>query len=193
MLGIINAALTSQGQYEVSENDGSNEWSVCARNWPSIVEAELEDGNYFYTRREETLTATVAGKFDFDYGYQVPSDVLHVRRVWQQISTDVRDEPDWTQDGSAVYVDTANGITIESIIVSEPDLWRPNFARGVQKKLEAVILRSLKEEFGEAREMEAEAETYFQRARTRSSQARAPRSAYRKGPIAEARFNRGAR
>lgn len=194
MLGIINAALLSQGQDQVSENDGSHEWLILSQNWPAIVEAELEDGNYHFTRREDTLTTTVAAKFGFDYGYQVPLDVLHVRRLWIEDNLGDRTEPDWTQDGTAVYVDeNTNPIIVESIISSEPDLWRPNFVRGVQMKMEAVILRAMKEEYGEALQMEQQAEIYFQRSRTNSSRSRAPRGAYRRGPIAEARFRRGPR
>lgn len=192
MLGIMNAALISQGQDEiVSQNDGSVEFRLLSRNWPSIVEAELEDGNYHFTRREDFLAGRVDGKYGFADGYAIPDDVLHVRHLWSLLPSGQRVSLDWSSDGDYVYVDEDEGIYVESILSSEPDLWSPNFARGVQMKLEAVILRSLKEEAAEAREMEQQAEVYFQRARTRSSKQRAPRAGFRTGPIAAARFARG--
>lgn len=195
MLGIINAALVSQGQDEVSTNDGSHEWKILSRNWPLIVEAELEDGNYRFTKAERTLLNRVAGKFGYDDGYLIPGDVLHVRRLWQEDALGDRTEPDWTQDGEYVYFDDRlnDGVIAECIIVAEPDLWRPNFARGVQMKLEAVILRAIKEEYGEAAQMEELAETYFQRARVKSSNAGSAHTAYRMGPIAKARHRVGPR
>lgn len=188
---IMNAALVSQGQDEiVSEGDGSVEWRLLDRNWPLIVEAELEDGNYAFTRRQDHLLNRTDGKFGYDDAYLIPLDVLHVRRVWNVVSDGTRYEPDWTTDASYVYVNEDSGIYAECIISDDPDLWSTNFCRGVQMKLEAVILRSFKEEAAEAREMEQMAEVYFQRARTRSSQQRKAQPAFRRGPIAEARFSR---
>ena len=76
MLQIINAALSEQGQYTVTENDGSDEWMVLSRNWPLIVEAELEDGAYNFTRRQVELLNRNDGKFGFDDAYAVPIDAF---------------------------------------------------------------------------------------------------------------------
>ena len=193
MLGIFNAALVSQGQDEIALGDGSHEWRILSRNWPTIVEAELEDGNYRFTKNERFLNTRADGSYGYDDGYLIPGDVLHVRRLWIEDERGDRREPDWTQDGTHVYLNEPNGVIAECIIVSEPDLWRPNFVRGVQMKHEAVILRAIKEEYGEAAEMEDMAEIYFQRARAKSSNSGSAHTAYRKGPIATARHSRGAR
>ena len=193
MLGIINAALVSQGMYQVTENDGSVEWDVCATNWPMIVEAELEDGNYSFSRRETTLISRIPGKFGKEDGYLLPGDALHVRKVWLEGSSGDRDTPEWTQDGQAIYIDGTEGAIVEYIVVEEPDLWSALFSLGVQLKLESVISRSLKEEYGEAADLDDRAEQHFQRARTRSSHSRSPGPAYRRGVIAAARFGRGSR
>lgn len=192
MLGIMNAALLAQGQLEiVSENDGSMEYRVMASNWPGIVEAELEDGAYRYTKQEAELVSRQPGKFGFDDGYLVPDAALHVRQVWVQTSTGERCEMSWTQDSTAVYLNNADGCWIEYVICPEPDLWGANFVRGVQKRLEAVISRAIKEEFGEAEALDSAAEMYFQRARTISSKSRSGKPFYKKGPIASARNRRG--
>lgn len=193
MIGIMNAALLAQGQEEiVTENDGSLEWRTMFRNWPGIVEAELEDGHYFFTKEQSVLTTRTEGKFGFDDGYLVPSGALHVRRLWiVGLEAGERISMDWVQDGSYVYLNNATGCVIEWVSVPEAELWSANFSRGVQKRMEALISRSVKEEFGEAQNLDAEAETYFQRARTNSSKARSDRPAYKKGSIATARLNRG--
>lgn len=192
MLSIMNAALLAQGQLEiVSENDGSMEYRVMASNWPGIVEAELEDGAYRYTKQETELVSRQPGKFGFDDGYIVPDAALHVRQVWVQTSSGDRREMSWTQDATAVYLNNDDGCWIEYVICPEPDLWGANFVRGVQKRLEAVISRAIREEFNEAEALDSAAEMYFQRARTISSKSRSGKAFYKKGPIASARNRRG--
>lgn len=192
MLGIFNAALLAQGQLEiVAENDGSMEYRTMARNWPAIVEAELEDGAYFFAKIQAQLVTRSPGLFDFEDGYLVPDAALHVRNVWVQSDTGQKREVDWVQDSARVYLDSPDGCWIEYATCSEPNLWSANFVRGVQKRMEAIISRSIKEEFGEAAQLDQEAEMYFQRARTNSSKARSAKPFYNKGPIAKARNQRG--
>lgn len=191
MLEIMNAALLAQGQEEVVvENDGSLEFQTLARNWPGIVEAELEDGNYYFTKKQANLVTRTEGLFGYDDGFMVPHDALHVRRLWILDAGGGRLELPWVQDGAYVYVDNPDGCWIEYIEVANEDLWSANFSRGVQKKMEALISRSVKEEFGDAQALEEEAETYFQRARTNSSKGRYAQPPYKKGPIARARRGR---
>ena len=192
MIGIMNAALLSQGQLEiVSENDGSMEWRTMFRNWPLVVEAELEDGNYYFTKREANLVTRSDGKYGFDDGYLVPSSALHVRQCWIVGSAGSHVSVDWVQDGSYVYLDKPDGCWIEYIEVGATDLWSANFSRGVQKRMEAIISRAVREEYGEAAGLDQEAEMYFQRARTNSTKAQSAKPFYNKGPIASARNRRG--
>lgn len=187
MISIFNAALVAQGMQEiVSENDGSAEFRVLARNWPTIVEAELEDGAYFFARRDAVLHNRTPGKFGFRDAFLIPAEAIHVRKVWDPANAHTTF--DYVQDGTHVHLNRSEPITVQYLEVPDVHLWTANFVRGVQMKLEAVILRALKEEAAEAREMEAQAEVYFQRARTHSSKARSATKPHRRGRIAEARF-----
>ena len=188
-LGIMNAALTAQGINKLTSiNDGSPEALALSENWPLIVEAELEAGHYNFTRSEEHLLTRVPGKYGFDDGYLLPSAALHVRHVWTISSGGGRCFPDWSSDDSHIYLDAADGCYAEVMISSDPAVWGANFARGVQMKLEAVILRLDDENPQEA---EMQAESYFQAARTISSKARKKEDVRRPGRIAQARFGRG--
>lgn len=191
MLGIMNAALLAQGFQEVaSENDGTEEFLALARNWPGIVESELEEGRYNFTRNEATLLTRVDGKFGFDDGYLLPGSTLHVRKVWLLDATGERCEARWVQDDRYVYLDSEDGCIIETIISKTPDLWSANFVQGVQRKLEAILLR-INGENSSARDMEQQAEVYFQRARTNSSKSRSAEPVVKVSRIARARFGRG--
>lgn len=186
----MNAALLAQGSEEIlSENDGSDEWRTLFRNWPSIVEAELEDGAYHFTREQAHIVTRTDGKFGFDDAYKVPSAALHVRDLWIMVGTN-RCRVDWIQDDQYVYLDNTDGCYIEYVLSAEEDLWSANFTRGVQFRCEALISRALKEEYGDAEALDQKAETHFQRARTISSKSRSARPMYQKGPIALARRRR---
>lgn len=185
MLQIMNAALISQAFEEiVSENDGSDEFRLLSRNWPLIVEAELEKGAYHHTRRQEFLVSRQDGRFGFADGYLVPNDALHVRRVWTEDDSGVRDMIEWTQDGTSVYVDADAGIYVEYMAASDPSFWGANFSLGVRMKLEAVLLR-FREEHAAARGMDADAEMAFQEARTLSSKSRTAQEPYRRSRYAD--------
>ena len=191
MLDIMNAALISEGYDEiVVENDGSNEWRLLSRNWPLIVEAELEDGNYFFTREQSFISLAQPGKFAFDWSYAIPQSCLHVRRLWTEDATGERNLPDWGQDGQRVYVNEAAGVWVETVEAKTADIWTANFSRGVQMRLQALLLR-FKEEPGGAQMMDQQAEVCFQRARTHSSKNRSTTEPYKVSRFAKARFGRG--
>lgn len=189
MLQIMNAALVAEGFDEaLAENDGTVEWRLLSRNWPLIVEAELEDGNYNFSRKQAELLTRADGKFGFPDAYLVPGDALHVRRLWTENDQGERDlSLDWAQDGSYVYVDYDAGVWIEYTEAADPSFWSANFSRGVQMKMQAILL-TFREERSAAMQMEASAEQYFQRARTNSSRGRSPTEPYRQSRYAAARF-----
>jgi hypothetical protein len=192
MISIMNAALITQGFSDaVSENDGSDEYRLLSRNWASIVEGELEDGLYSFTKDQTELLTRSDGRFGYDDAYLVPATAIHVRRLWTEDEAGERDMTvDWVQDGSKVYVNAPDGVFIEFVTVADPSLWSANFARGVQMKLEACLLRS-REAYRDADGMDAAAMQYFDRARKNSSRSRSAQPAYKPGRIARARFTRG--
>lgn len=193
MLAIMNAALVSTGWDEItSENDGTAEFRTMMRNWHMIVEAELEAGNYEFTRGEATLVSRVPGKFGKDDGFLIPAEALTVRHLWVPGTSGDREYIDWSSDGVAVYVDSPTGCTIEYLTVPDPSIWSANFSLGVQYRLQALLLRAHAGEAGEANTAEMMAEQAFQTARTLASKGRSPRPLVRRSAFADARFARGA-
>jgi len=192
MLTTINAALLAHGQETVAENDGSLEWRTLAASWPFIVESELEDGNYHFTKEQIEVTTYSTGKFGFDYAYAVPAAALYVRNVWEEDASGTSYEVDWCQDSGFVHTDADEGVWIEYVVVADPSAFTANFATGIKMMLEAHILRALKEEYREAEAFETKAMFYLQRARTKSSSSRSKQSIRAGGgSIVEARKRRG--
>lgn len=191
MLDLMNAALISQGFDEMlAEGDGTDEWRLLSRNWANIVEAELEDGLYSFSRKQASLVTRSDGKFGYADAFMVPAEALHVRRLWIEDEVGPRTFVDWVQDGVNVHVDSSAGVTIEYVEAADPSFWSANFSRAVQMKMEACLLR-FKEEHSTAQAMEQQAENYFQRARTNSSKSRSAKEPYRASRFARARFGRG--
>jgi hypothetical protein len=190
MLSIMNAALLARGFEEiVNHEDGSDEWRLLSRNWPTIVERELEDGRYAFSRCEHVLVSRQPGAYGFEDAYILPAGVICVRNV-RHILPDGDVEALWSQDATRVFVNHNAGVRIEGFTVPDAGFWGANFTMGIQKRLEAVLMRSI-EDPRSAAEADGEAEIAFQRARTLSSKARTPSPAYRRGRYAEARFGRG--
>lgn len=194
MLGIMNAALAQRGWDEVvSVNDGTPEFRLMQRQWPRIVEAELEDGNYEFSRQEITLVALTPGRYGFDNSFQLPADTLHVRHVWFEVSGTRTTCDHWSMDDDGLYLTLPAGAdcVIEYIHTSDAAAWSARFATGVQYKLEAALLRGLEGEAQEAAQMDQAGEIEFQKARTKSSKSKSPDPITRQGGLARARF-RGA-
>jgi len=190
MMELMNAALISQGFDDtLSENDGTDEWRLLSRNWPTVVEAELEDGAYSFTKETVNLQSRSAGGYGYVDAYLVPLEALHVRSLWI-VEQDKRQKIDWVQDGTKVHTTAAAGVFIEYAASADPSLWSANFSRGVQMKMEAILLR-FKEEYGSAASMDQQAEMHFQRARTNSSKSRSAQEPYQASRFALARFKRG--
>jgi hypothetical protein len=192
MLWIMNAALVSVGLDEiVSDEDGTPEFRAMARNWPGIVEAELEAGRYEFGRRQADLESRIDGKFGMPDGYLIPGDALAVRNVWTLTAGGARlFSTDWVSDGEAVYLCATDGCTIDYLTAPDPSFWSANFSNGVQAKLEAVLYRAESDDTA-AREADARAEMAFQTARTVAAKERAARPLMRNSVFAQARFSRG--
>lgn len=195
-LGLMNTALVNRGWDEiVSEEDGTPEYRNMARNWPLIVEAELEEGAYDVTRVEASPAALTSDSFGFEHKFAIPGDALHIRKVWL-ISGGQRYHCDnWLQNSTHVFLTLPSDsytCTIEYIVSADPSVWGANFATGVQLMLEAGLARGLEKDPVASRELMAQAAEYFQRARTKSSKSRSAGPAVRQGGLANARFGRGA-
>lgn len=190
MLEIMNAALMAEGfEAIVTTSDGSDECRLLSRNWPLIVEAEMEDSLYSFARKQVFSSAVSDGLFGYTSSYPVPAGALHVRNVWIEGDDGVRTKVEWVQDGENIHVSEPDGIYIEYAEAADPSFWGANFSRGVQMKLQAVLLR-VREERGAAAAMEEQASIYFQRARTLSSKSRSAKNPFLTSPYARARFNR---
>lgn len=190
MTDIMNAALLAEGLDEIDESQALPEQRTLSRNWPMIVEAELEEGNYHFTKAEETLLTRIDGQYGFDDAYLLPASALFVRKVRLATASGSRWEPDWAQDDRYVYVDKDDGVIVEYVVVPDVSFWNANFVLGIRMRLQALLLRSALAEPGEASRMDQAAEIQLQKARTTSSKQRRVSDTYKPSRFAAARHGR---
>lgn len=194
---IFNAALTRCGRNEGSEGSGRGLWRALELNYSEIVRAAFEDGAgvYPFGRARVALTSRSEGDFGYDDAFAMPDDVIHVIEVFinERSASDLLKSWELKTDTDSLLVD-ADGQTVEIEYVKQglEHTWSANFAIGVQRRLEAVIMNFL-EEPEEASLKEQEADHQFRKASVKGSKNRSKRRVWDKdrGRLVRARFTRG--
>lgn len=179
---IFNAALFRCG---LRPTDQTGVYEAMEANYDEIVRSAFEDATVSlpFGRARTTLTSRSAGDFGFDDSYVLPNDVLHVSEVFfSEYSASDLLEP-WEVDQSVPsLLVNAEGrtIEIEYIRSGQEDKWSANFARGVQRQLEAVI-KSVVEEPEEEAMRSQEADMFLMKAGLNGSKNRNNRRIFKRG------------
>lgn len=184
-LTIMNMALSASGQpgKEVTEASTGPEYALMDRWYAEIVASVFEDGDFHFGKRRYTLTTRSAGDFGFDDAWLLPSDVLHIIEVYVSgYATE-----DWERNGDYLYIDAESGVAIEYIVAGQEDKWTAKAAIAVATALEALLRRSVNEEYEEARDTEQRANFLAQIAGTHSSKQRGRRRGFQKGFLLRSR------
>ena len=154
-------------------------------NYDEIVRSAFEsgDGNYPFGRSRVALTGRIEGDLGYADGFVVPGDSLHVVEVYLGGTSASDLLADWEFDAatSAVMIN-AHGAAVEVEIVraGQEATWSSSFAKGVQRRLEAVIKDAL-DETAEAISKEQEADLAMLQANVKASKNRSSRPMFRRG------------
>lgn len=184
-LTIMNMALSASGQpgKEVTEASTGPEYALMDRWYPDIVGAVFEDGDFHFGKERYTLTNRSAGDFGFDDKWLLPSNVLHIIEVF----VDAYPTEDWEWNGDYLYIDANTGVVIEYVVANQEAKWSSKARIAVATKLEALLRRSVNEEYEESRDTDQMANFLIQMAGTHSSKQRGPRRGFRKGFLMKSR------
>lgn len=166
---IINAALTRTGNNQITSlTDGSSEAEIMAANYEEIVLEELDEYFWHFATKEKALNKLVwTSTNEWDYKYQAPSDILAIKRVFQN---GLPVEYERNRDEIYTNADNANTpVYIEYVVRISEENWPPKFRSAIIKRLEALALRSLNEDYDKADTRENNAEISVRRARNRDA------------------------
>lgn len=194
-LTLFNAALLRTGNNEVVEGDGSLLWQALEANYDEIVRDAFEDGEYTFGKKRVTLTSRGAGDFGYEDSFVYPEEVIHIVDVFlnEHRAADLSEPWEIDAENRKLLIDARQRtVEIEMIRVGMESSWSSKFARGVQRRLEAVI-KSVEEEEGEADMLDAKADVQFLRAGVKSAKNRSERKVRRGGRLIRAHYGYGRR
>ncbi len=172
---IANAALTRTGNSQITSfTDGSVEAEVTAANYEIIVEEALDEFFWSFATEEKALNKLVwTSTNEWSYRYQAPSDLHAIKRVFQN------GKPvEYEKNGNYIYTNTNNANTalyIEYVVRRDEAYWPAKFRSAVIKRLEALYLRALSEDYDKAELMDDDAEVASRRAKNRDANNKTPR------------------
>ena len=190
---LYNAALLRTGNNAVVEGDGSFIWQALEANYSEIVRAAFEDQEFTFGKARETLTSRAEGRFGYDDAYTMPSEVIHVIDVFLDEVSAARLGESWEIDSSTneVMIDAGTRtVEVEFIRVGLEHTWSAQFAKGIQRRLEAVIKDAI-DETSEAEALDMDADYKFLKAGVKSSKNRSKERVRRGGRLVRA--HRGVR
>ena len=190
---IFNAALLRTGNSAVTEGDGSPVWQALDANYDEIVRAAFEKGEYPFGKSRTTLTSRSAGTFGYDDAYSMPSDVIHVSRVFLNTydTDDTGARWDVNAETNELLVDAGSQtVEIEYFKVGQEHTWSAAFTDGVMSKLRAVI-KDVQEESSEAAQLDSDGDYLFLQAGVKAGKNRSQRRVWKKHGGRLVRAHRG--
>lgn len=190
-LSLIADCLLLKGQnVPATEDDGSQEWNVCSAAYEHGVKHLIQEHDWNFGTAIETLTRS-GDSTDADYEdvYPKPNGCLHL--MWVRVD-DVRTD-EFRIIGNAIYINADEDTTVQAKFVEMPGAedMPPMFISALNELIYAAIEGGLKKDAKEARNHQAAAVEFLQRAKTRSDQEEPKRSLFKFRMRTARRFRRG--
>lgn len=170
------------------EADGSDIWQALDANYDEIVREAFEGQEYPFGKSRQELTGRQAGTFGYDDAFLMPIDVIHISEVYLNdcSARDLQEKWEINAETRQLLIDASNRkVEIEFIKVGMEYTWSAKFARGVQRRLEAVI-KDVLEEMEESQALDSEADMHFLSAGTKASKNRSGTKVRRGGRLTRA-------
>lgn len=180
---IILAALSRCGRSSMADEPFLAQ--AIDANYDEIVRSAFEDGdgNYPFGRARVELTSRFDGQMGYADGFTVPNDALHIVEVYINSTSAADLLQDWEFDGTlnAIMLNANSGkVEVEIVRTGQEATWSGSFAKGIQRRIEAVIKDAL-EETEEAMAKEQEGDLAMLKASVKGSKNRSPRPMFRRG------------
>ena len=169
---ITNSALTRTGHNEITDfEDGSDE-AVCAKaNYEELVREELAAYPWSWAKTDADLDRINAATIDeWAYVYQLPETVIKLVRV-HVYGRGI----EYKKKGDKVYCNEVEGVSAEFIYRADEEDWSPDFRGNLIRRLEAVFLRGLDENYDAAELRERAADDNGSMTKSRDGQNRTPK------------------
>lgn len=162
-LRIINRAISeTNGDVIATVDDGTPEAIIADLGYERLVESELTKRSWKFARKVALLVEDADEPIDTDWDHALafPSGCLHLRTVIKEgkpIEYEIG--PDTAGDKFIFSDEDEDCYAIFTYRANEDD-WPADFEEGIVKRLMAKFLRR-EERYGDARDMDADADVSF--------------------------------
>lgn len=179
---IFNAALLRTGNHAATAGNGSFITQALEANYDEIVREAFESAEFPFGKAREALTSRAVGRFGFDDAYLMPSDVIHVVEVYLGGYAASDGQVKWEIDAETNELLVSAGtqtVEIKFLRVGLEHTWSASFARGIQRKLEAVV-KDVIEESEEASALDNEGDFQIMKGAVKAGKNRSERRIWKK-------------
>ena len=179
---IFNAALLRTGNHAETAGSGSFIYQALEANYDEIVREAFESAEFPFGKARTTLTTRAVGRFGYDDAYLMPSDVIHVIEVYldEYAASDTLTKWEIDAGTNELLVSAGSKVTeIKYLKVGMEYTWSASFARGIQRKLEAVI-KDVIEEVEEAAALDNEGDFQILKGSVKAGKNRSGRRVFKK-------------
>lgn len=186
-LSIINDCLLLKGQRTVNtQDDGSDEWSVCSAAYDHAVKHLLEEHDWKFGTHIVSLTRTGdADDANYADAYAKPVGALHL--VWVRMEDAAAD---YRIVGGKVLINAGGGeVTAKVVTEPGPEDWPAMFISALRELIFSGIESGIKKNTTDARIHQGAADEFLRRAKTRTDQEEPKRTLF-KGRHRTARSSR---
>lgn len=189
---IVDCLLLKGQRIPAVADDGSNEWNVCSAAYEHAVAHLIEEHDWKFATDIVDLTRSGDSvDANFTDAYARPATALHIISI---LLDDMATT--WKIVGNKVLVN-AGGATTTSIVSAKivkqpgPEQWPPMFVSALKEWVFSGIESGLKKDQKVADVHLAKADTFLQRARSRTDQEEPKRALFVSGARSARRLRRG--
>lgn len=177
-LTVLNDALRATGNNELNAlNDDTPEWRVASGAYERAIRDLISRHNWPFAQDRWDLAVADSSENPserFDFAFEVPTDVVHVRAVFYNgVRTGA-----FEIVGGYLCMDVDSGVTIEAYAMPADRRWHPQATEILTMYVEAGCLRGLNEDFNAADRREAVAEERLLQGRPRVDRQNPAKNAY---------------
>lgn len=139
-IDICNKALLKLGESTISSfDDGTEVASTCGTIYPDYVKSLISAYNWSFARQKVQLAKlTTAPVLDYDYAYQLPSDMLRLIAVFDDNQSPANNVLDYRVHQDELHTQE-DGVWIEYIKDVGEEEWPSHFVEFVATALAAEL------------------------------------------------------
>ena len=136
-LDICNIALSLIGADSITAlTEASTEARWCNTNYQPLRDTLLSEHGWQFAEEQLVLTGATASPWGDGYLYPIPSDAVHIYRVYEDVSGDYKEQAKWRRLGKNILADIDGTLYAIGVLNSTTeDDFPPAFVQALAARL----------------------------------------------------------